>query len=152
MDEGPLSDRTAGIEKPIIVADDDEDILALAAFCLKGHRILTARNGEEALELARTQDPALVLLDIRMPKISGDGVLRALRQHRTTARIPVVLFSAYAQKEMVTSGLRAGADAYLIKPFSPSELVEGIEELLTNAGSAPASKAQPSEQLVAAPA
>jgi two-component system phosphate regulon response regulator PhoB len=124
----PFSTSTA----PIVVADDDEDILALASFCLRGkYPVLKARDGEEALELASRRQPALVLLDIKMPRVSGDRVLRELRRNPATANIPVVLFSAHAEKEMVARGVREGADAYIVKPFSPHDLASCIEKLLS---------------------
>jgi DNA-binding response OmpR family regulator len=116
----------------ILVADDDEDILALVAFRLgrAGHEVITAHDGEQALELAQSRSPDLVILDVRMPKMTGIDVVRALREHEATKSVPVILLTASVQDESVKSGFDAGADDYIKKPFSPHELVDRVEAIL----------------------
>jgi len=117
----------------IVAADDDEDILALVAFRLgrAGHEVVTARDGEEALDLVLSRFPDLVILDVRMPKMTGIDVVRALRQVEATKAVPVILLTASVQEESVQSGFDAGANDYIKKPFSPHELVARVDAILT---------------------
>jgi DNA-binding response OmpR family regulator len=116
----------------IVAADDDEDILALVAFRLgrAGHEVVTARDGEEALDLVLSRFPDLVILDVRMPKMTGIDVVRALRQVEATKAVPVILLTASVQEESVQSGFDAGANDYIKKPFSPHELVARVDAIL----------------------
>lgn len=118
-------------DKPLILlADDDEDILALVAFRLEagGYEVVTANDGEEALAAAIERDPALAVLDVRMPKLTGLDVVRKIRAQSTGGRrMPVILLSASVQEAHVARGFEAGADDYMKKPFSPQELLARIE-------------------------
>lgn len=116
----------------VLVADDDEDILTLVAFRLEreGYEILRARNGEEALELARRRTPSLAVLDVTMPKLDGLAVTRALRASHATRNIPIILLTARAQEADLHRGLGAGADDYVRKPFSPHDLRLRVEAAL----------------------
>jgi DNA-binding response OmpR family regulator len=117
----------------IVAADDDEDILALVAFRLRraGHEVLTAGDGEAALELILERSPDLVILDVRMPKMTGIDVVHALRREEATRAVPVILLTASVQEESVRSGFDAGADEYIKKPFSPHDLVERVDMVLS---------------------
>ncbi len=111
------------IEAPLVlVADDDEDILALVSYRLRrdGYDVACARDGAEALELARTRRPAVAVLDAAMPAMDGVDVVRALREEGLETR--VVLLTARARPEDVRRGFDAGADGYITKPFSPAHL------------------------------
>jgi DNA-binding response OmpR family regulator len=116
----------------ILVADDDPDILELVAFRLEqaGHVTIRARDGEEALELARRQTPALCVLDVLMPKLNGFEVLRALREEDATKTVPVIMLTASVQDRDVARGFEVGADDYMRKPFNPRELLARVEALL----------------------
>jgi two-component system phosphate regulon response regulator PhoB len=116
----------------LLVADDDEDILALVQLRLSrsGFEVIVARDGEEALRLARERHPDLAVLDWMMPKVSGLEVLRAIRANSETADIPVVLLTARASENDVQEGLDAGADDYIAKPFSPQELAARVQNIL----------------------
>jgi DNA-binding response OmpR family regulator len=116
----------------LLVADDDEDILALVQFRLSrsGYEVVVARDGEEALRLAREQQPDLAVLDWMMPKVSGLDVLRAIRAGADTAHIPVVLLTARASEADIGEGVDAGADDYIAKPFSPQELAARVQAIL----------------------
>jgi len=116
----------------VLCADDDEDNLTLVALRLEraGFDVARAGDGEEAIEAARTLRPAVVVLDVMMPKLTGLEVLEALRADEAFADVKVVLLSARVQESDVERGLGAGADAYLAKPFRAGELVAAIEELL----------------------
>lgn len=117
----------------ILVADDDPDILELVAFRLEqaGHETTRARDGEEALELARGETPALCVLDVLMPKLNGFEVLKALRAEEATMSVPVIMLTASVQDRDVARGFEIGADDYLRKPFNPRELQDRVEALLS---------------------
>jgi DNA-binding response OmpR family regulator len=116
----------------LLIADDDEDILMLVQLRLSrsGYEVVVARDGEEALRLAREKQPDLAVLDWMMPKASGLEVLRAIRADAQTREIPVVLLTARASDADIQEGLDAGADDYIAKPFSPQELAARIQVIL----------------------
>lgn len=120
-------------KRPIVlVADDDEDILALVSFCLDRteHEIINARDGEEALKITIDRHPDLLVLDLRMPKLTGHDVLRLLREKEAGSGTRVIVLSAYAQNETVARVLEEGADDYLSKPFDPEVLRKRVEAVL----------------------
>jgi DNA-binding response OmpR family regulator len=116
----------------VLVADDEEDIRALVAFRLQraGYEVITAADGAEALTLATTRLPDLIVLDMMMPKATGLEVTRSLREQDSTRDIPVMLLTARAQEADVASGFEAGADDYVKKPFSPMDLQLRVQALL----------------------
>jgi DNA-binding response OmpR family regulator len=120
-------------EQPVVLAaDDDEDILALVTFRLErsGYTVLQARDGAEALELARAERPDLAVLDVMMPKMDGFELTRRLRAEEATSRMPIILLTARAQDADVEAGFDAGADDYIRKPFSPQELRSRVQAIL----------------------
>jgi DNA-binding response OmpR family regulator len=124
-----------GVERarPIVLAaDDDEDILELIVFRLErsGYTVLQARDGAEALELARRSRPDLAVLDVMMPKIDGFELTRRLREDESTSKMPIILLTARTQEADVERGFVAGADDYLRKPFSPQELRARVQAIL----------------------
>ena len=116
----------------VLVADDEEDIRALVAYRLQraGYEVVTAADGEEALTLATSRLPDLVVLDMMMPKATGLEVTRSMREHEATKDIPVILLTARAQEGDVIRGFEAGADDYVKKPFSPQDLQARVQALL----------------------
>jgi two-component system, OmpR family, phosphate regulon response regulator PhoB len=116
----------------ILVADDDMDIRDLVAFKLEqaGFDVTAVDNGLAALTAARLEPPDLVVLDVMMPGMSGIDVCRELRNDRNTAGLPIILLTARAQEGDVEVGFGAGADDYIVKPFSPRELVTRVEAVL----------------------
>jgi DNA-binding response OmpR family regulator len=116
----------------VLVADDEEDIRALVAFRLQraGYEVITAADGAEALTLATTRLPDLIVLDMMMPKATGLEVTRSMREHEATKDIPIILLTARAQEGDVTRGFEAGADDYVKKPFSPQDLQARVQALL----------------------
>lgn len=125
--------ETALDERPLVlVADDDDDIRALVSFRLErsGYAVLTARDGEEALDLALEHRPRLAVLDVMMPKLDGYQLTRRLRELEETRRMPVILLTARAQEADVARGFEAGADDYVRKPFSPQELRARVQAIL----------------------
>jgi DNA-binding response OmpR family regulator len=116
----------------ILVADDDNDILLLVTTRLRrdGFEVTAARNGDEALALARAERPRVAVLDIGMPGLDGLEVLAAIRADEQLRDVRVLLLTAKAQESDVRRGYAAGADAYVRKPFSPSELSMRVRKLI----------------------
>jgi DNA-binding response OmpR family regulator len=116
----------------ILCADDDEDILSLVALRLRraGYEVVHAHDGHEALELARERRPALAVLDVMMPRLTGHEVLAAIRGDDELRELKVILLSARVREADVERGMEAGADAYLAKPFRADDLLEQVKALL----------------------
>ncbi len=127
----PTASRTTG--RPILVVDDDVKIVRLVRTYLEraGYRVIEATDGRSALEAIADEAPALVILDIMLPEIDGLAVLRAVRR---TDRVPVIVLSARGLTDDRITGLGAGADDYLPKPFSPAELVLRVQRILERTG------------------
>lgn len=119
----------------ILVAEDERDIRELIHFTLMfaGHQVTQASNGLEAVELAAQVKPDLIMMDVRMPKMTGYEACRQMKQNDATKHIPVVFLSAKGQDEEVQTGMEVGATAYILKPFAPEELTRRIAEILANA-------------------
>ena len=116
----------------ILVAEDERDILELITFSLElgGFEVIQAMDGLEALEKAIVERPDLVLLDIRMPKLTGYEVCEKLKESEVTRDIPVVFISAKGQEMEIKQGLEAGAVDYVVKPFAPDELIRKMQEII----------------------
>jgi diguanylate cyclase (GGDEF)-like protein len=119
----------------VLVADDEEDIRAFLEITLglAGFEVLQARDGVEALELARSEVPDIVVLDVMMPRMDGLETLRRLREDARTEHLPVLLLTARALKQHAVEGLDAGADDYLSKPFDADELLARIRAAVRRA-------------------
>ena len=117
----------------ILVVDDDPSIVDLVRLYLEreGYRVLVAYDGLEALELARQQQPDLVVLDLLLPEVDGLDVCRILQ---TESGVPIIMLTAKTAEEDKLVGLRLGADDYVTKPFSPRELVARVEAVLRRVG------------------
>ena len=129
----PLSSdpRPDGPRPRVLLADDNADMRGYVRRLLAGRYAVEAvADGRAALEAAKVRRPDLVLTDVMMPRLDGFGLLAALRADPATADLPVVLLSARAGEEARVEGLRAGADDYLVKPFSAGELVARVDGLL----------------------
>ena len=113
----------------ILVADDDRDVRELSIFTLRfaGHEVLGASNGEEAINQAKLNNPDLILMDVRMPKMNGYDACKVLKSDPNTSSIPVVFLSARAQESEVQAGLNVGAVDYILKPISPDQLTEKVK-------------------------
>jgi two-component system alkaline phosphatase synthesis response regulator PhoP len=116
----------------ILIAEDEPDIRDLIVFTLQfgGYEVIAASNGAEAVEKAPDAKPDLVLLDVRMPRMTGYEACVALKANPVTADIPVIFLSAKGQDAEVTSGMDAGATDYILKPFAPDVLLTRIKEIL----------------------
>ena len=116
----------------ILVVDDETDALELISYNLKqaGYQVVSAADGSEALTKAKTLLPALILLDVMLPEVDGFDVCKILRRETATAAIPIIMLTAKTAEIDRVLGLELGADDYVIKPFSPRELVLRIKKLL----------------------
>ncbi len=119
-------------KKKILVVDDERDLVEIMTFRLKGagYDVLTAYDGQEALDRARRDKPDLIILDLMLPKIDGYKVCGMLKFDTRFKKIPVILFTARAQEADRNTGKEVGADAYITKPFESQALLDKIEELL----------------------
>jgi two-component system phosphate regulon response regulator PhoB len=117
----------------VLCADDDEDILSLVGLRLElaGFEVRKVRDGDEAVAAVREQPPDVAVLDVMMPRRNGFEVLAELRADAQFDAVKVILLSARVQQADVEQGLRAGADAYLAKPFKANELISTIERVLS---------------------
>lgn len=120
----------------ILVAEDERDIRELVMFTLQfaGHKVTQAQNGEMAVELAQQVIPDLILTDVRMPKMTGYEVCRALKEIESVKHIPVVILSAKGQDDEIETGKAAGAIDYILKPFDMAELQQRVNEILSKIG------------------
>jgi DNA-binding response OmpR family regulator len=116
----------------ILIADDNPDLVAVLSnrFRALGFGVLEARDGMEALELARSRRPEVVLLDVMMPELNGFQVCRAIKEDSALVRIPVVLLTAKDSEADQFWGSEVGADLYLTKPIEPGTVVMRIQEIL----------------------
>ncbi len=123
-------------EKTVLVCDNEEPLRALVAAALEGegYRIVEARDGEESLRLARTEQPDVVVLDMMMPARSGVEVLSELRRDAALAGTPVIMLTARAQASDRAAALDAGADEFVPKPFSPRHLGDVVRRMLDGSG------------------
>lgn len=133
----------------ILVIEDERDIAELITYNLKreGFRTVAAGSGEKGLDLAGTESPDLVLLDIMLPGISGLDVCRALKRDPRTVNIPVILLTARNEDIDVVTGLEVGADDYVTKPFSPKVLAARIRAVLRRKASTAIDNDSPVVQL-----
>jgi DNA-binding response OmpR family regulator len=118
--------------KRVLIADDEPNIVASLEFLMEqaGFEVKVAANGQEALELAASFRPDLVLLDVMMPVKNGYEVCQSLKSDPATRAVKVVMLSAKGRDVEVAKGLELGADAYVTKPFSTRELVAQIRDML----------------------
>jgi DNA-binding response OmpR family regulator len=113
----------------ILVAEDEKQIADMIAFKLtnRGHEVIRAQDGEQAMELAKRDMPDLIMLDAMMPGIGGFEVLRRLKADPALRSVPVIMVTAKGHERDVLSGLRGGAVDYVVKPFSLKELAARVE-------------------------
>jgi len=123
------------MSKTILVVDDEERLTSLvkAYLAQEGFRVVTARNGREALFIARQEKPDLIVLDLMMPEMDGYEFMRLHRKERET---PIILLTARVEDSDKVLGLELGADDYMTKPFSPRELTARVRAVLRRAGQA----------------
>jgi DNA-binding response OmpR family regulator len=121
-----------GVATTILIADDDEDVLTLVQRALSesGYEVLLARDGASALATARERKPALALIDIAMPELDGYEVTAALKNDPATKETVVILFTARSEASDVEKGYEAGADDYIMKPFTLKTLQSRVRAAL----------------------
>ncbi len=116
----------------ILIAEDERDIRDLIEFTLRyaGHEVVKASNGAEAVELAPQVQPDLIIMDVRMPRMTGYEACHELKKIDSVKEIPVVFLSAKGQQAEMEAGMEAGAYDYILKPFAPDQLIERVKEIL----------------------
>lgn len=119
----------------ILIAEDERDIRDLITFTLKfsGYEVVQAIDGADAVAKAAKEVPDLILMDVRMPRMTGYEACRHLKANPVTANIPVVFLSAKGQEAEVRTGLDVGATEYILKPFAPDQLAARVREVLAKA-------------------
>jgi two-component system phosphate regulon response regulator PhoB len=120
----------------ILLVEDDSDIRHLVSYKLTkgGFDVIEAADGPAALREADQHPPDLILLDVRMPRMSGLEVCRELRDRPGTAAVPIIMLTGRSRPEDVEQAYAAGASDYVVKPFSPRELQQRVESTLAKAG------------------
>ena len=120
----------------ILIAEDERDIRDLVAFTLRfaGYEVFAAPNGEEAVELASKVNPDLILMDVRMPRMTGYEACKVMKANPLLKDIPVVFLTARGQETEIQQGLEAGAEEYLLKPFAPDQLTARVKAILAKFG------------------
>ena len=118
--------------KKILIVDDEIDLLKATAFRLEksGYAILNAVNGQEAIDLAKREKPDLILLDLRIPIISGSEVCKILKEDDQMKHIPIIIFTASTSSCILDKSKEAGADDCITKPFDAVELLAKIKKFL----------------------
>ena len=124
----------------MLVVDDDDVIRQLITVNLEleGFDVVTAVDGQDALDKVKDAQPRVITLDVMMPRLDGWEAAARLRSDPETAHIKVILLSARAQEADLQRGERIGVDAYLTKPFDPDELIDLVRRLMNDAGERPA--------------
>ena len=122
----------------VLIAEDEPHILTLVKFKLRdaGFTVLTAEDGKKALEIARSDRPDIILLDVMMPFLNGYEVLERLKQDERLKDIPVIMLTAKSFQHEVDEAISKGATDYIIKPFSPGDLIDRIRNIV-NGGPTP---------------
>jgi DNA-binding response OmpR family regulator len=120
----------------ILIAEDERDIRDLISFTLRfaGYEVMAVSNGEEAVTAATNELPDLILMDVRMPRMTGYEACEILKAEAATTLIPIVFLSAKGQEAEVKAGIDAGAEEYIIKPFSTDELTARVKSILSHYG------------------
>ncbi|MBN1870624.1 MAG: response regulator [Candidatus Omnitrophica bacterium] len=116
----------------ILLVDDETQLITMVQMRLEanGYEVITASDGQEGLEKAKSESPDLIMMDVMMPKMDGYKACGLLKNDTRYAKIPIILFTARAQQDDQEVGKEVGADAYITKPFEPPVLLAKIKELL----------------------
>ncbi len=128
--------------KHVLVVDDEEDLLELLQYNLKkeGYDVKMTTSGEDALTMARTNQPDLIVLDLMLPGLSGEDVCRILKNDQKTGHIPIIMLTAKGEDADILAGFSLGADDYIPKPFSPKVLIARIQAVLRRGAERPAAE------------
>ncbi len=125
----------------ILVVDDEPDLVELIGYNLQqqGHSVIAAGDGAQAMALAKTRQPDLIVLDVMMPELNGMEVAKRLRSQTETASVPIIMLTAKSEEANELEGLDAGADDYITKPFSMQVLLARINAMARRTGGSGAS-------------
>jgi DNA-binding response OmpR family regulator len=120
----------------ILIAEDEPDIRELVAFTLRfaGYEVVVTSNGADAVQAAGREMPDLILMDVRMPRMTGYDACRIMKADEKLKHIPVVFLSAKGQEAEIQTGLESGAEEYLLKPFAPDQLTDRVRAILSKFG------------------
>lgn len=129
------------MSKRVLIVDDNQDAIHILSAVLKrgGYAVSVAKNGAEAVEMVRQDHPALILLDIMMPKMDGFEVCQEIKGSPETRGIPILMITARKDPESRKRGLEVGASEYLVKPIHPAEVLRKVQEYLGDDRSSPPS-------------
>lgn len=118
----------------ILIAEDERDIRDLIEFSLTfaGFEVVTAVDGQDAVEKALAAKPDLIMMDVRMPKMTGYEACAKMKTMDEIKDIPVVILSAKGQESEIQTGLNAGAYEYILKPFAPDELIQRVKDIVSS--------------------
>lgn len=116
--------------KKVLVVEDSKNILLMVRMCLEKHeyKVISVSDGIEAIDTVFQTHPDLILLDVLIPRMNGYLVAEALKQDDSTKNIPIIMMSARAQMDDIKKALELGVEDYLVKPFSPDELIKKIKQ------------------------
>lgn len=119
----------------ILAVDDEPDVLTIVQSALQseGYEVETAANGQDCLDAAKANPPDLILLDVMMPGMSGFDVLRELKAHDPTSRIPIIMLTGLSERKKIQEALASGIDYYIIKPFDFHDLIIKVHQVLSEA-------------------
>jgi CheY-like chemotaxis protein len=133
---GALAGEENAMAATILIAEDERDIRDLVTFSLRfgGFEVVEAANGQEAVDTARQAMPDLILMDVRMPRMTGYEACKQLKSTEDTKHIPVIFLSAKGQEQEIQQGLEAGAEDYILKPFAVEDLVNMVRKVLQKTG------------------
>jgi DNA-binding NarL/FixJ family response regulator len=128
-------ETSVGEHKRLLLIDDDPNLILLVKDYLefRGYEVVTAENGQEALEVLEKDTPDMIICDVMMPQMDGYSLVENVRKNPRTSWIPVLFLSAKGQSQDRVKGLNTGADVYMVKPFEPEELVAQVESSLKQA-------------------
>ncbi|MBW4468630.1 MAG: response regulator transcription factor [Pegethrix bostrychoides GSE-TBD4-15B] len=128
-------ETSVGEHKRLLLIDDDPNLILLVKDYLefRGYEVITAENGQEALDVLEKDIPDMIICDVMMPQMDGYSLVENVRKNPRTSWIPVLFLSAKGQSQDRVKGLNTGADVYMVKPFEPEELVAQVESSLKQA-------------------
>lgn len=129
------------MSKRVLIVDDNQDAIHILSAVLKrgGYLVSIAKNGAEAVDQVRQERPALILLDVMMPKMDGFEVCKEIKGSAETSSIPILMITARKDPESRKRGLEVGASEYLVKPIHPAEVLRKVQEYLEDDPSSPPS-------------
>ena len=116
----------------ILISEDERDIRELIMFTLRfaGHEVIPTANGEEAVTAARQFVPDLIIMDVRMPVMTGYQACQIIKSEPELSHVPIIFLSAKGQEAEVRTGIDVGAEDYILKPFGPDQLTEKVRQIL----------------------